>query len=45
MVSIYCLIDPRDGNPKYIGKSIDPINRFKIHVFSCNLKSIKIKRK
>jgi hypothetical protein len=28
---IYALLDPRDGMVHYVGKSTDPVTRYKVH--------------
>lgn len=32
---VYILIDPRDNNPKYVGKSVRPSTRFSEHITKC----------
>jgi hypothetical protein len=36
MTYIYALIDPRDLEVRYIGKTIDPKNRLRAHIFPHN---------
>lgn len=33
---IYALIDPRDWEVRYVGKTIDPKNRLRAHIFPHN---------
>lgn len=32
MVGLYALCDPRDGRPRYVGVSVDPVRRYSVHV-------------
>ncbi len=37
LVSIYALIDPRDGRIRYVGKSVNPKKRLRAHLRDCPL--------
>jgi GIY-YIG catalytic domain len=41
MIYIYALVDPRDGRMRYIGKTTNPVKRFREH---CNDKNAKLHR-